>query len=151
MGLSPLNPEGAAITAGRLMLERMDHLLLKGIDFAFETTLATRSFVQFIEKAKDMGYVVTLVFIWLSDALIAIDRVKSRVKLGAHNIPKDVITRRYHRGIINFFDLYMSKVDRFVLLDNSSTIPELIAEMNIDKKVVIYDNAKFNRIQIWQK
>ena len=59
-GLSPFNPESVAIEAGRLMLQRMDDLLSEGSDFAFETTLSTRSYVKFIERAQAKGCFVTL-------------------------------------------------------------------------------------------
>ena len=61
-GLSPFNPESVAIEAGRLMLQRMDDLLSEGSDFAFETTLSTRSYVKFIERAQAKGYFVTLLY-----------------------------------------------------------------------------------------
>ena len=87
-GLSPFNPEGVAIQAGRLMIDRIIHLLKEGETFAFETTLATRSYVKLIQRAQKRGYFVTLLFFSLSSPEQAIARVAKRVSQGGHNIPK---------------------------------------------------------------
>ena len=100
-GLSPFNPESVAIDAGRLMLQRMDDLLIAGEDFAFETTLATRSYVKFIDQAHAMGYFVSLLFFWLPTPELAIVRVATRVSKGGHDIPEEVIRRRYATGMRN--------------------------------------------------
>ena len=94
-GLSPLNPEGAAIEAGRLMLQRIDYLLSKEESFSIETTLATRSYIKLIEKAHQRGFIVNLLFFWLPSPELASIRVTERVRNGGHNIPKDIIYRRY--------------------------------------------------------
>jgi predicted ABC-type ATPase len=105
-GISPFQPEKVAFEAGRIMLKRIDELLLTNEDFAFETTLATRSFHQLIDKAKKLKYDVILIYFWLESIELAEQRVKARVKSGGHNIPEDVIKRRYYRGIKNLFNLY---------------------------------------------
>ena len=94
-GISPFNPEGVAIQAGRLMIDRIIQLLKDGETFAFETTLATRSYVKLIQQAKKRGYFVTLLFFSLSTPEQAQRRVAQRVSMGGHNIPSDVIVRRY--------------------------------------------------------
>jgi predicted ABC-type ATPase len=126
-GLSPFNVEGVAFEAGRLMLHRINELLDENADFAFETTLATRSYVSFIEKAKRKGYEVTLLYFWLPSPQLAMDRVHKRVLDGGHNIPKDVIIRRYYRGINNLFHRYMSACQHWILIDNADLSPEIIA------------------------
>ena len=98
-GLSPFNPESVAIEAGRLMLKRIDSLLQQRIDFAFETTLASRSFVSTIVKAQHLNYKVSVFYFWLNSPQLATDRVAQRVQKGGHNIPQDVIQRRYFAGI----------------------------------------------------
>ena len=127
-GLSPLNPDKAAIEAGRLMLTKIDKLISNKKDFAFETTLATKSYTNTIEKAKLHGYEVTLVFFWLDSVELATDRVQTRVLEGGHNIPKDVIKRRYYSGIKNLFKLYIPICDYWMIFDNSVSPTELIAE-----------------------
>lgn len=119
-GLSPFNPESVAIEAGRLMLRRMEDLLFEGADFAFETTLSTRSYVGFIRKAQQMGYFVTLVYFWLPTPEQAIERVATRVREGGHSIPPEVIRRRYANGLRNLIELYTPICDFWTIYDNSS-------------------------------
>ena len=124
-GLSPFNPESVAIDAGRLMLQRMDDLLIAGEDFAFETTLATRSYVKFIDQAHAMGYFVSLLFFWLPTPELAIVRVATRVSKGGHDIPEEVIRRRYATGMRNMVALYAPLCDYWVIYDNSSADAEI--------------------------
>lgn len=119
-GLSPFNPESMAIDAGRLMLRRMNNLLAEGADFAFETTLATRSYVKFIERAHTQGYFVSLLYFWLPTPDQAVERVATRVSEGGHNIPSDVIRRRYTSGLRNLTTLYTPISDYWVVYDNKS-------------------------------
>jgi predicted ABC-type ATPase len=105
-GLSPFNPEGVAIQAGRLMIDRIIYLLKEGETFAFETTLATRSYVKLIRQAQKRGYFVTLLFFLLSTPEQAVARVAKRVAMGGHNIPTEVILRRYEAGLANLFQLF---------------------------------------------
>lgn len=126
-GLSPFNPEGAAIQAGRLMIERVLQLMKDGQDFAFETTLATRSYIKLIRKAQSVGYFVSLLFFSLPSAEQAVKRVARRVSQGGHNIPKDVIYRRYEAGLRNLFQLYIPVVDFWSLYDNNTCPTRRIA------------------------
>jgi predicted ABC-type ATPase len=144
-GLSPLNPDGAAIRAGRLMLERIDFLLSKKLDFAFETTLATRSFVHIIKEAKGKGYEVTLLFFWLKNPEVAKSRVRKRVLEGGHNIPEDVIERRYFRGIRNLVSVYSNLVDDLLVYDNNDQIPEPIYS-RINNKKRVFSKTDWNDI-----
>lgn len=127
-GISPFNVESVAIEAGRIMLHRINELILLKEDFAFETTLATRSYVSLIHKAKELGYRVTLLYIWLNSPELAIQRVAERVRKGGHNIPEDVIKRRYYKGIKNFFTLFMPICDIWILADNSFGVLGKIAQ-----------------------
>jgi len=145
-GLSPFNPEKVAIKAGRLMLSRINELISKGEDFAFETTLSTRSYVNTIKKAKEKGYFVTIVYFWLSSPELAIERVKIRVEEGGHNIPKEVIIRRYYSGIKNMFNLYIPIADFWMFIDNSKTPFEVLAE-GIPKKVNVLNNRVWTKLK----
>ncbi|MCR5779564.1 MAG: zeta toxin family protein [Bacteroidaceae bacterium] len=144
-GLSPFNPEGVAIQAGRLMIDRMIHLLKEGETFAFETTLATRSYVNLIQRAQRRGYFVTLLFFSLATPEQAVARVAKRVSLGGHNIPQDVILRRYDAGLQNFFQLYTPIADYWTLYDNSDIPGEKIAYGWKDERISIVDDAKYER------
>jgi predicted ABC-type ATPase len=90
-GLSPFQPENVPIEAGKIMLSRIRELIKSKSDFAFETTLSARHFVKVIDEAQNLGYFVTLIFLWLESIELAIERVKLRVNTGGHNIPKEVI------------------------------------------------------------
>lgn len=127
-GLSPFNPESVAFEAGRIMLSRIDELMKAGVDFAFETTLATRSYVSLIKKAHDLGYTITLLFFWLHSPDIAKQRVADRVNEGGHDIPSEVIERRYYRGIFNLINLYIPIVNTWIIVDNRGVIPEVAAQ-----------------------
>ena len=84
-GLSPFNVEGVAIEAARIMLTRMRELITQQVDFAFETTLASKSYISLLKQAKQNGYQVHLVFFWLSSIELAKERVQQRVQSGGHN------------------------------------------------------------------
>lgn len=119
LGLSAFRPEGAAFEAARVMLKRMRGLADAGSDFAFETTLATRSYAVWLRSLKRHGYSFHLTFLWLRSAELAIERVRSRVISGGHDVPEEVIRRRYVRGARNFFESYQPLADSWVLYDNS--------------------------------
>ena len=126
-GISPFNVEGVAIEAGKIMLRRIEELLAEGLDFAIETTLATRSYVSLVLRAQALGYNVKVVYIWLESPKIALQRVAERVRKGGHNIPADVVERRYYRGINNFFTLFIPVCDAWILADNSGEKLNIIA------------------------
>jgi predicted ABC-type ATPase len=142
-GLSPFQPESVSFEAGRLMLERIELLLKESKTFGFETTLATRSYKPMLLKAKQSGYKVTLLFFWLRSNELAIERVKTRVLEGGHNIETDIIKRRYVRGLKNLFELYMDIPDNIMIFDNSDDIPELIAEKTLNEGLIILNTRKF--------
>lgn len=146
-GLSPFQPEKVAFEAGRIMLNRIDELFRNGGNFAFETTLATKTYKQKIEFAKKEGYNTTLLFFWLKNSDLAKERVKTRVSEGGHNIPTDVIERRYIGGIKNLFDIYLEIVDQVLIFDNSEGKPILIAEKNFGEDIFIHNLEKFNDLR----
>jgi len=139
-GLSPFQFDKAAIEAGRLMLNRINDLIRQQSDFAFETTLSTRSYVNTILKAKESGYFVTLVYFWLSSPELAIERVRTRVNEGGHNIAEEIIRRRYRNGAKNLIQLYLPVSDYWLIIDNSESPFKLIAEgfLNNDKQINDY-------------
>jgi predicted ABC-type ATPase len=145
-GISPFQPDRASIDAGRLMLHRINELIKNKVDFAFETTLSTRSYVNTIIKAKASGYFVTLVYFWLTSPDLAIERVKIRVKEGGHNIAEDVIKRRYINGIKNLFNLYLPISDYWMVIDNSENPFKLIANGNSINDIQINDNNIWTKI-----
>ena len=146
-GLSPFQPESVAVQAGRIMLARMDELLQKGETFAFETTLATKSYKQKIEWAQANGYEVTLLFFWLDSPNIAKKRVAQRVAEGGHNIPLETIERRYYNGIANLFTIYIDMVDICYIFDNSEGERTPIAKKYKGGKEIIYNADLYNQMK----
>lgn len=149
-GLSPFNPEGVAIEAGRLMLRRIDDLLEMGESFSIETTLATKSYINLVRKAREKGYVVHLLFFWLDSIELAKRRVADRVASGGHNIPLPVIERRYKAGLKNLFKIFMNEVDIWILFDNSLNRGERIAFGGRQLPAKIKDIVKFNKIKEYE-
>jgi predicted ABC-type ATPase len=146
-GLSPFQPEKVSIEAGRIMLERINDLLNSQENFAFETTLATKSYRSKIFLAREKGYNVTLLFFWLRNADLAIERVRTRVIEGGHHIETEVIRRRYKNGIKNLFEIYLPIVDEIMIFDNSEGKHDLIAEKTIESEIEVLNKVKFNQLK----
>lgn len=125
-GLSPFDPARAALRAGRLMLELIAEHVARGESFAFETTLAGRNFARAIEQWRAAGYHVSLIFLSLPSADLAIERVAERVRQGGHPVPDDVVRRRFSRGRDHFETLYKPLVDAWMLYDNAGEVPILV-------------------------
>ncbi|RZK97752.1 MAG: zeta toxin [Pedobacter sp.] len=137
-GISPFNPASVAFAAGRIMLHRIEELMNEGADFAFETTLSTRSYTSLIKKARAMNYKITLVYFWLSSPAEAMARVAIRVSKGGHDIPQNIIERRYYRGLNNLFGLYMVICDLWMVVNNATEQPELVARGEGDFAELIF-------------
>lgn len=148
-GLSPFQPETVSFEAGRIMLNRIDNLLHENTSFALETTLSTKIYRTKILNAQFNGYQVILLFFWLKNIDLAKERVRIRVLEGGHNIPEDVIERRYLNGITNLFDIYVPIVDEVLIFDNSEGNYELIAEKRKESLFAIVDQKKFNQMKIY--
>ncbi|MFC1637053.1 zeta toxin family protein [Planctomycetota bacterium] len=144
-GLSPFSPGTAAITAGKLVLEQIHQFANRGIDFAFETTLSGKLYVNLFKSLKKKGYKIHLFFLWIPEANLAISRIKSRVAQGGHDVPVQDVLRRFDRSIRNFFTLYQSLADSWMLFDNSGVIPVLIAKGK-NGKVKILNKLLYDRI-----
>ena len=126
------------------MLQRIDELINLKVDFAIETTLTTKSYANTIETAKQNGYDVTLVYFWLKDVELAIQRVNTRVKEGGHYIEDEVIKRRYKKGVFNLINIFTVVSDYWVVLDNSDKHYIFIAEGNSNQRIIIHNS------EIWE-
>jgi len=142
-GLSAFQPEGAALAAGRVMLQRLRELAAQRVTFAFETILATRSYAGWLRKLCAQGYDLSLIYLWLRTPETAIKRVQDRVRLGGHDIPEEVVRRRYHKGVQNFFAIYQEIAANWVVYDHTvSNAPQLVAagrgktELNVNNQEV---------------
>jgi predicted ABC-type ATPase len=149
-GLSPFQPETVSFHAGRIMLERISELTALEVDFAFETTLTTISYKNTIETARKKGYKITLLFFWLNDVKLAIERVATRVSEGGHNIAEDVIVRRYFKGLANFTNVFIDICDYWMVIDNSNTPYKFIAEGGLNLQNTIYDKAIWESIKTYK-
>jgi predicted ABC-type ATPase len=140
-GLSPFHPESVAMDAGRIMLQRIDHLLSQHVSFAFESTLAARSHSRIIKRAHQLGYEVSLLFFWLESPQMAEARVARRVQEGGHDIPKEVIHRRYWLGLNHLFNIYQPIVDSWFLFDNND------AAILVADNYCVFDDVKLEKIR----
>lgn len=146
-GLSPFNPDGVQVEAGRIMIRRVNSLLEMDESFSIETTLAARTYVKLVRRAQEKGYYVSLLFFWLNSIELAIQRVAERVSTGGHNVPEDVIRSRYVSGIHNFFHLYANAVDYWTVFDNSESPRRLVASGGRARKTKVVDPELFHQIE----
>ena len=144
-GLSPFSPQIAAMKAGRLVLEQLRELANKNLDFAFETTLAGRTYVNYLKEMRRRGYRIHLFFLWIPSEKLALQRIKDRVAEGGHDVPAADVRRRFARSMRNFLQLYRPLLNSWMLFDNSGRVPKLIAEEK-DKSENIIDSRLFVKI-----
>lgn len=150
-GLSPFDPERAALKAGRIMLEQIHSLGNHGLDFGFETTLSGKSYLRLLNELKQRkGYNIHLFFLWISSVKLALERIELRVQQGGHNIPEAVVRRRFDKGISNFFRFYQPVVDRWIIFNNSGDVPEVIA-FEESGKLEIVDPALFDLLSKYKE
>ena len=146
-GLSPFQPEKVAFEAGRIMLERIAVLLEENETFALETTLATKSYKSKIIEAARNGYSIKLLYFWLPTVKMAEKRVAARVRNGGHNIPKEIIARRYFRGIENLFKIYIPLCNEWMVFDSSKSEIQLIAKGMQSLQTEVFENQKWELIK----
>ncbi len=147
-GLSAFRPETVAFAAGRVMLARLRALGAASESFAFETTLASRTFAPWLRKLRAQGYRVHIAFVSLPSAELAVARVAERVRQGGHDVPEQVIRRRFVGGLSNFFALFEPLADSWQMFENSDLgPPRLIAARNPGATVTIHDGGAWQRLK----
>ena len=127
-GLSPFQPDRMAIEAGRLMIHRIDECVRANESFAFETTFSGRGYVRKIKHWKSQGYEIVIYFLKLPSVDLAIERVRFRVTQGGHNVPEDIIRRRFNKSWKNFQEIYRQLADSWTVFDTSGKLPEILEE-----------------------
>ncbi|AGY57991.1 zeta toxin family protein [Gloeobacter kilaueensis] len=137
--LNPAHPESVAFRAGRMMLERLEQLILYGSDFIFESTLASRSFARLLLRCRERAYFVNLLYFWLDSPELAVSRVANRVRSGGHFVAPEDVRRRYDRSIANLRELYIPLADSWRVYDNSCETARKLAEGNRTDSITIYD------------
>jgi predicted ABC-type ATPase len=125
-GISPLQPELAAVTAGRLVLRELDRLTEDGAEFAFETTLSGLSYVKRVADWKRKGYLIEIAYLRLASPQLALSRVAARVRQGGHDVPVADVLRRFKRGWTNFLSVYKPLADGWTVYENSGSKPILL-------------------------
>ncbi len=146
-GLAGKQADTVAIAAGRIMLKRLHELGEAQQDFAFESTLSSKTFLRFLKKLKSQGYHVAIYYFALTSSRLAVRRVKLRVSLGGHDVPADVVQRRYGRSLHNFFQLYTGVADEWIMFDNSGGKSARPIARHINTKQTIEDNALWLKLQ----
>jgi predicted ABC-type ATPase len=126
-GLSAFDPSTVSIAAGRIMLARLKTLAAARANFAFETTLASRTFAPWISRLVADGYEFHLVFLWLPSADSAVARVAERVRRGGHSVPETTVRRRFRAGLSNFFEIYQPLATSWQVVDSRGRISKSIA------------------------
>ncbi|MBL7717268.1 MAG: zeta toxin family protein [Flavipsychrobacter sp.] len=145
-GLSPFNPEGVSIEAGKIMLQRIQELIAANETFAIETTLTTRYYVNIARACIEKGYQVDLLFVYLNNPELSIDRVAKRVAKGGHNIPEDIIRRRYPKALKNLVNLFIPVCGHWMVVNNSEDVPVMVAEGNNSTASNVVDMEIWNKI-----
>jgi predicted ABC-type ATPase len=146
LGLSAFSPESVTFEAGRIMLARLRDLARARASFAFETTLATRSYAAFVAALRREGYEFQLLYLTLRTPELAVERVRSRVRLGGHHVPEAVIRRRFLGGARNFFRLYRPLADTWGIYDNST--------LDAPRPVAVGRRDEFTKVlqpDLWQE
>jgi predicted ABC-type ATPase len=146
-GLSGRNTDVVAFEAGRIMLKRLRQLGDAGVDFAFESTLSSRTFAPFLRKLKSQGYQVVIYYFSLTNATLAVNRVKIRVIQGGHDVPADVVRRRFGRSLSNFFTIYAPLANQWALFDNSSSPQALPVAAQMADELIITEAKTWQKLQ----
>lgn len=150
-GLSPFQPETVSVQAGRIMLNRIKELIKEKETFAFETTLTAKSYIPLLKEAKKKKYKVVLFYYWVNSVKLALARIADRVKKGGHNIPKEVVERRYERSLHNLVNLFIPICDKWYITDNSNEKFLEIAKGKLLKPSIIYDFEKWRALYDYKK
>jgi predicted ABC-type ATPase len=131
--IAPENPASAALAAGRQAINRAKEYIRFDHSFIAETTLAGNSYLNLMREVKSLGWFVTLTYIGINNPTTNIQRVRSRVKLGGHDVSISDILRRYERSLANLSKA--AKIaDRLDLYDNSTNAGyQLIATVEGDR------------------
>jgi predicted ABC-type ATPase len=122
-GLSPFAPDKAALQAGKVMLAEIARRVRRRESFAFETTLSGLNYARHIPRWRQAGYCVELIFLSLPSAEAALARVEGRAAQGGHNVPPEVVRRRFDAGLRNFWSIYCKVVHRWEFYDNATRPP----------------------------
>jgi len=146
LGLSPFDPTGVRLKAGRLLLFQINAFINDKQDFAFESTLAGKTYITLIKNAKKKGYSIHIFFLWIPDVRLAKARIKQRVKNGGHDVSEEDIDRRFIRSRRNFINNYRSLSDAWIVFDNALDKPKEVVRSNSGNLKII-DKHLYNQFE----
>lgn len=144
-GLSPLDVDAEIVKAGRIFIKRIYEQIERRVSFGFETTLAGLGYVRMFKHLRQKGFRICLYFLWIPSPSLALKRISGRVRLGGHNVPVDVVRRRYRKGVRNLIKTYLTLTDYCAIFDNSSLDPVLVFERKEIRENVVLPEI-FNKI-----
>lgn len=142
-GLAPNGGELAIFEAGRFMLQAIKSAFDNQQNFVFETTLSGKIWLNYIKKAKELNYHITIYFVFVESMNLCIERIDHRVKHGGHHIPDEIVKRRFNKSFSNFLNIYKDRVHKWYIIDNT-TQPQLIARKT-NTNIEIFDEETFNK------
>jgi predicted ABC-type ATPase len=125
--LSPDNPTRARIQAGKEFSRRLQQAIAVGESLVVESTLSGRTLHRLLERARQDGYFIEILFLFLESSEICLNRVQERVRRGGHDVPEEDVRRRFYRSLVNFWRLYKHQPDRWYLFYNAETKFRLVA------------------------
>jgi len=144
-GISPLDPSRSMTRAGRLVLEEIRRNVSRREDFAFETTLAGRTYCRQIQGMKVGGYVIRMVYLWLPSPDLALSRIQARVEAGGHSVPEADVRRRFGRSLANLFLMYRKLINSLYFFDNSGEVPIMIFQEE-EGHMEVFDERLYQEI-----
>ncbi len=147
--ISPDAIDKVPITAGKIYFKRLNEYFNKNISFAVESTLSGNNIFRIISREKQQHYKIILIYTFLKNCSICIERVKNRVKNGGHNVPEKDIIRRYYKSLIKFWNEYKNNVDEWTLFYNGFEYAPIIVSYGIKNDYVIMNTElqeQFNKI-----
>jgi len=127
-GLSPLAPAAAAFKAARLLLKEVRDSIRARESFGLESTLSGKTYLRLLRQAKRLGFRIQLHYLWLPTPVLALRRIRERVRKGGHNVPAADVRRRFGRSLRHFAKDYAPLADRWALWDNQSSPARLLAD-----------------------
>lgn len=145
-GLAPFHPESMALVASKLMISRIQNLLKAHKSFAFETTASGKNYIKHLNEARNCGYEINLMYLWLIDEDLAVKRVAQRVTQGGHFVPEDTIRRRYKLGIKNIMEYYLPLADNALIIDNS-----IVESQKVIARKEINGPLKIENTKLWEE
>jgi predicted ABC-type ATPase len=142
--LAPHDVASVQIEAGREFLLRFDERLARDDSFIVESTLSGRTLARRIERGKERGFAITMMFLYVDSDEASLHRVHERVRKGGHDVPESDVRRRFLRCCRNFWNLYRDLADLWGIVYNGQN-EFLDVAMGARDYVFAFDRARLER------